>query len=330
MRDKAIDILVFVVTAGGLLLAAIYTEAFVPKGVTNPKVFDARPIEGRDNYYGVTQIGEQLVWMAGKNGKIIHSEDGGQTWQIQTTGVKNHLQDLDAWDENRAVAVGNGGIVLRSENGGKSWQEVEAPKSEVANKLLRVKVYPGGRAWAVGVLGALLFSTDYGVTWERRLEEKDSAWNDIAFLDGQTGWLVGEFGKIMRTGDGGSTWQEVRTPMESSLMAIAFRTPTEGIIAGLNGTIVQTLDGGQSWREVAESGTTEHLFEVFWSGREWVIVGNKGIIITGNPADNTWVAKRLSETELAWHTSISGKDSKLFIVGGTQGVRIDGKWSYLR
>ena len=40
-------------------------------------------ITNRDNFYGVHAGDKGHVWIVGYWGKIIHSPDGGKTWQIQ-------------------------------------------------------------------------------------------------------------------------------------------------------------------------------------------------------------------------------------------------------
>ena len=137
-----------IVIVGGLLYAAFFVKA-------QAVVTDVRPpaIERRDSFLGVAAPDEKTIWAVGSNGKIVRSDDGGASWSAQLTPVQVNLQSISAWSPEKAVVVGNGGIVLRTEDGGKTWQEVDVPKSEVANKLLRVRTYENGLGWAVGELG---------------------------------------------------------------------------------------------------------------------------------------------------------------------------------
>ncbi|WP_374483745.1 WD40/YVTN/BNR-like repeat-containing protein [Zoogloea sp.] len=286
-----------VVIIGGLLYAAFFVKAEPTTGELK-----ARPLERRDAFYGVVAPGGATLWAAGSNGKIVRSEDGGTTWGVQDSPVVSHLQSISAWDAQRAVAVGNRGLVVVTADGGKTWKEVKVPHSEVANKLLQVHTYADGVAWAVGELGAVLKTTDYGATWTRALEEKDQAWNDIAFI-GQAGWLVGEFGQILRTTDGGQTWAPVQSPVKSSLMSVSFRDALHGVAVGLAGTVLVTSDGGASWKDVPPL-TREHLNCVIWDGAGWVAVGDKGIRVSAGPEADNWKAGRISDQDLSWHTQI--------------------------
>ncbi|MBW7901983.1 MAG: glycosyl hydrolase [Rhodocyclaceae bacterium] len=305
-----------VVIIGGLLYAALFVKA-------EPAVdsLAIHPIERRDVFYGLTAPGAGTLWAVGSYGKIVRSDDGGQSWRIQPTPVVSHLQAIAAWDGERAVAVGNRGLVVITADGGKTWKEAQAPRSEVANKLMQVRAYPGGVAWAVGEVGAVLRSLDYGTTWERVMPEKDQAWNDI-FFDGPAGWMVGEFGQILRTTDGGANWAPVESPAGNSLMSVHFRDERHGVAVGLSGTALVTADGGQHWRQAPQL-TREHLNCVVWDGRSWVAVGDKGIRVTADAAGKDWKAGRIDERDLSWHTQIVSTGDAHVLAGANLSVLRD-------
>ncbi len=282
---------------GGLLYAALFVKA-------EPAIdrLQAHPLERRDVFYGVAVPDRSVLWAAGSYGKIVRSEDGGQSWGMQASPVVAHLQSISAWDAQRAVAVGNRGVVVVTDDGGKRWREIKVPHSEVANKLLQVRAYPDGVAWAVGELGAVLKTVDFGASWNRVLPEKDQAWNDIFFV-GKSGWLVGEFGQMLRTADGGDSWQPVPSPVKSSLMSVYFRDAQHGVAVGLAGTVLVSADGGATWKEGPQL-TREHLNCVIWQPSGWVAVGDKGVRLVADPDARSWKAGRISGKDLSWRTQI--------------------------
>jgi photosystem II stability/assembly factor-like uncharacterized protein len=264
--------------------------------------------------------------MAGSGGKVVRSADGGLSWQVQGTGVDEHLQDIAAWDGERAVAVGNDGVVIVTADGGASWSQVPTPRSEIANKLVRVRIFEPQAAWAVGVMGAILYSDDWGASWRRRSEEIDLAWNDIAFADPDNGWVVGEFGSMMHSPDGGTTWEQVEPVSERSLMAISFRDARHGVAVGLDGLVLRTDDAGVTWSEI-DVGTPLHLFDVVWDGSEWVAVGGMGVVVFGSRDGESWRAQRLSQRDLSWHTEVIAIDDGVFVAGASQGRWRNGEWT---
>jgi photosystem II stability/assembly factor-like uncharacterized protein len=321
-----VHVAVFVALIIALGLAAKHSESFVPKGKTLDGSYTENPFERRDRFFGTAVAGPH-IWIVGTEGKIVHSTDSGKTWEIQASGVEENLQDAAAWDERRAIIVGDDNLVLVTENGGETWKRVDAPKTRVVNKLHRVVTGAGGEAWAVGVMNTVLYSSDWGNSWQRKSKVMDVAVNDISVL-GDVLVCVGEFGNIWRSGDRGETWQAVELPIESSLMAVDFRDARNGVAVGLNGMVLVSSDQGKTWQKAQGVGTTEHLFDIAWHNDGWMAVGDSGVYLTGEKGESAWKAGKLSQRELGWHTELSRKNSGVVIVGITSGKLADGEWSY--
>jgi len=97
-------------------------------------------------------------------------------------------------------------------------------------------------AWAVGIEGAVLHTTDAGFNWTRINLNTDSL-NEVFFLDVQHGWAVGN--GIFYTHDGGQTWQQ-GTGFLGSLYSLYFIDEMTGWAAG-SGAVCRTTDGGATW-----------------------------------------------------------------------------------
>jgi photosystem II stability/assembly factor-like uncharacterized protein len=154
--------------------------------------------------------------------------------------------------------------------------------------------------------------------------------NDIAFADDAIGIVVGEFGRIKRTEDGGNTWEDIQSSVEISLTAVGARDRDNWVIVGLEGLILKSTDSGRTWVRVAEGVTKEHLFSLIRLEAGWFAVGNLGIYVTSDSDAEQWKSSSLSPTELMWHTDIAKIDSKLLIVGGTQGIFEKNEWAILK
>ncbi|HJV28445.1 MAG TPA: YCF48-related protein [Aromatoleum sp.] len=304
------------VIVGGLLYAGLFVKAEAVVQKVEPPA-----IERRDTFYSVATPDSQVVWAAGAGGKIVRSEDGGQSWVRQSSDTEVNLQGIAAWDSEHAMAVGNDGVVVVTGDGGRSWARAEIPASSNPNKLFRVRI-ASGAAWAVGEFGAVLRSTDRGATWSRVLPEEDRAWNDIAFV-GDSGWLVGEFGALMRTTDGGANWQAVATPNKVSLMALAFRDAAHGVAVGLAGTLLVTSDGGASWRQVP-AFTREHFYSVMWDDGRWLAVGDKGVMASADADAQTWQLGRVADGDVSWRTQVARVGTRYFLAGSNLAVLDNG------
>ena len=67
-------------------------------------------------------------WIVGNSGMIMHSTDGGATWNAQASGVTNNLQR--AFFVNARVGyVGMAGrsSILRTADGGETWERISLP-----------------------------------------------------------------------------------------------------------------------------------------------------------------------------------------------------------
>lgn len=64
------------------------------------------------------------VWLAGAPGtKVVHSSDGGKTWQVFSTGHTAPIRALHFIDPEHGWAAGDFGAILTTEDGGKTWKK---------------------------------------------------------------------------------------------------------------------------------------------------------------------------------------------------------------
>lgn len=162
------------------------------------------------NWQGVVAVTPSIIVLAGNEGLIIRSEDGGSSWsRISTSSV---LTVPDA-------------------------------------KFLRLKQAPNGDLWALAEFGNVLRSRDQGKSWTALRPRSDIGWNDIAFTKDRV-VIVGEFGKILTSEDQGQTWSERELPEASSLMSVAFLSKGLGVAVGLEGNVTLSADNGRTWTKL--------------------------------------------------------------------------------
>ena len=292
----------------GLLYAGLFIKP-APSGAAVP----IPALERRDAFFGIDMPAGGVLWAAGSRGKIVRSDDGGRNWARQATPTGEHLQDIAAWDAQRAIAVGNRGVVLRTEDGGRHWSNVTVPLSSVDNKLLRVRVTTDGRAFAVGEMGALLGSRDEGRSWQRLVPEQDVGFNGIAVV-GEHLWVVGERGAILHSADGGVSWHGQPAPVDRSLTAVAFRDDKRGVAVGLNGTILTTENGGLDWNDRSLQ-ELPHLYDIAAEADAWYAVGERDVLLRATVKAQDWQTSRATGASLAWHSEIAVRDGRRLYAG---------------
>jgi photosystem II stability/assembly factor-like uncharacterized protein len=105
------------------------------------------------------------VWVVGDDGDILHSTDGGEHWQSQTSGRTIQLSSVYASASQlglRVWAVGESGTVLHSVDGGERWQSQMSGTTQTLTAICG----DGAQLWTVGTDFTILYSGDDGLNWQ--------------------------------------------------------------------------------------------------------------------------------------------------------------------
>ena len=102
----------------------------------------------------------QNGWIAGFAGQILRSKDGGLTWTVQPSPVKNWLTSVSFDKANRGWITYDDGFLV-SEDSGETWKTVPVQGRFFLSRLSRM----GDSMWALGQ-SALLRQTS-GLEWKR-------------------------------------------------------------------------------------------------------------------------------------------------------------------
>jgi photosystem II stability/assembly factor-like uncharacterized protein len=121
----------------------------------------------------------------------------------------------------------------------------------------------------------------------------DVDFEDVCFINPNTGWTVGRSGQILHTTDGGKNWSIVNTGVGEYtwFSRVRFVDSNNGWIVGMGGIILHTSDGGNTWRSQT-SPTYDYLFDSFFidSLFGWA-VGQYGIILKTEDGGFHWTIK---------------------------------------
>lgn len=112
---------------------------------------------------------EQGAWLAGDDGLLLHSRDGGLNWtptQEPPAAVGNaHWRSIAVHGNHTWIVGDPGSHVLHSADGGASW---ELQLTGQPLPLHAVWFLDAHHGWAAGALGTLLSTRDGGRTWKRQ------------------------------------------------------------------------------------------------------------------------------------------------------------------
>jgi M6 family metalloprotease-like protein len=187
-------------------------------------------------------------WAVGAQGVIIHTSDGGSTWNVQDpgslSGMWESLMAVEFCDLNTGLAVGTSGLILKTTDGGSTWTKQASGAVATINGVhmmnpLTATVLGDGPC---GGAGNILRTNDGGATWTNQNNPTGEYLYSVDYLDAKNGIGVGIDGAIAKTTDGGSTWIRQESGVRSVLRDVKFISPSSAIIVGDWGVILKTID----------------------------------------------------------------------------------------
>lgn len=252
-------------------------------------------------------------WVVGDEGLILHTLNGGKSWERQQTGVRGSLRSV------HFLTPDVGWVVGREE-------------------------LPYGMSSA----GIVLFTDDGGLTWKRQLPNALPGLNQVRFVDAKTGFLFGDgseqfpFG-VFKTTDSGRSWEPIPGPRTTSWLAGDFYDGNSGILAGAwsrlaiirkDKAVDERVSGvlGGAWSQLAaadrsKASLADHadwlvgrdITALQILGKKTLAVGQGGLVLSSVSGGSAWgLPEKLLPTDvlanLDFHALASVKD-KVWIVG---------------
>jgi photosystem II stability/assembly factor-like uncharacterized protein len=206
------------------------------------------PTPQGNNLYGLSFINADTGTAVGYGGSIIRTTNGGDSWNVQPSGVTRWLIDVSFVDANNGTAVGgyipNISVILHTTDGGANWI---AQSSGVAGYHKSVSFSDVNHGTVVGSGGKIIHTTDGGANWILQTSGTTNLLNCVKFVDNNIGTVVGANGTILHTTDGGANWVLQTSGTTASLNSISFIDQNTATIVGSNATILRTNDGGANW-----------------------------------------------------------------------------------
>ncbi len=196
-----------------------------------------------------------FVLIGTENRKIFISTDKGNNWLSRSLEVREPCCVTMAADSTIYATTRLG--LYRSTDMGLSFDSIA---SHTLIHPTHMEVRENGDIW-VAHSGGLLYSNNYGLSWETRSPQIFPNSNPNIFADG-TIYICGG-GKFYKSTDFGLTWT---TPLSSSVnySCADFYDNMNGIVTGQNGLVLRTRDGGVTTEQMAFPETDYYLPKVFF------------------------------------------------------------------
>ena len=239
-------------------------------------------------------------WVAGDNGFLSRTDDGGRTWVKQTVDTQAAINDIYFRSKEDGFLLAGDTIFITRDSGAR-WTEARrflpAEFQGATAELYSVRFSSKRKGWVVGSISKndivvdsiLVYTDDAGMTWQRQRAPSRFELIHLDFVDDKHGWIVGADGTILYTDDEGHTWTGQHSDTKATLYHINFRNARNGWAVGERGTILRTVDGGQIWLPVESKVRATLLSVQFVNDDEGWIVGRNGIVMRSGDGGQTWI-----------------------------------------
>lgn len=220
-----------------------------------------------DEAWGAVYVSANSRSLTG--GKIVHTIDGGDTWQIQKSatfdGADAFPNVVHFWDSQNGVCLGdpNNGYfeIYTTTDGGKNWTRVSSSRIPVNQKdetgVVGCYCICSDTVYFSTTKGRLFRSVDRGATWTANQTPLSDIFN-VAFRNGQCGVIndknVDSF-SAYRTDDGGETWIAIADSNNFYSSALAYIPGTDTLLSvGIypNAGISYSVDDGVTFTNYAD------------------------------------------------------------------------------
>lgn len=123
-------------------------------------------------------------------------------------------------------------------------------------------------------------------TWRHAVKGSYPGFNDITFINPNTGFAVGLGGGIYKSTDAGETWVQKESNINADLHAVYFLNENTGFVGASERKFLKTLDGGETWTVdsiLAIPQDNGHIYGIYFSDANtgWIMASQSANTGTG-------------------------------------------------
>ena len=228
------------------------------------------------NLYSVYFLNDYTGWAVGYHGKMLKTTNSGENWFNQDSRTTQDLSSVFFANKDTGWAVGYSSEFIKTTNGGDYWLTHYELTNNPAN-LNSIIFTDNNTGWAVGGQlgdGWSYKTTNGGINWVNSVGS-NNLFEEVFFVNKNTGWIVGYNGTILKTTNG-SNWVSQSSGTTSILTKVYFINENTGWVAGTYGgftEILKTTNGGTNWISKTITSTGGSLNSLFFIniGTGWAV-----------------------------------------------------------
>jgi len=249
-------------------------------------------------------------WAVGHDGVILHTANGGDTWELQLSGRTANDQLIAAMERKVAAEPA-------SEEAKKLLAEAKRYKEQGADKpFLDVWFSDAQNGYAVGAYNLIVRTRDGGKSWEPWFDRTDNPkfFNLYAIRPvGADVYIAGEGGVVLKLDATAQRFKVLAVPYTGSFFGVA--DAGSAVIAfGLRGNVYRSDNGGAAWTKV-DAGLTAAVVGATRTSTGALLLADAG----GRVASSTDGGRTFSKLALKQAVPLTGiadiGDGKLALVG---------------
>lgn len=187
---------------------------------------------------------EHHGWAAGHGGVVLHSADGGETWQKQMDGAEASRLILDYYGNGAGASLADAAVYLERENILTSYGGTQP--------IMAVHFIDENVGFIGGLFNRLFRTVDGGKSWEpwQHLIDNSGELHFYAITaDASAVYLTGEMGMVWRMRQGEERFSETPTGYDGTLFGV-LSTGDALLAFGMRGSLYRSENAGDDWQRI--------------------------------------------------------------------------------
>jgi len=298
------------VARAGDRLVAVGQRGHIVVSTDRGATWKQSPVPVSSDLTSVFFVDASEGWAVGHDGVILHSHDGGDSWEVQLTG--RSANELLVWAMKRKVVA-----EPASDDAKKLLAEAMRYQEQGADKpFLDVWFADPRIGYAVGAYNLIFRTSDGGKHWEAWFDrtENPKFFNLYAIRPaGNSLYIAGEGGLVLKLDAAGQRFRAVATPYDGSFFGVA-DAGTSALLFGLRGNVYGSNDGGATWSKV-DAGLAASVVAATRSADGAVLLADAG----GRVSSSTDGGRTFTKVTLKQSVPVTGLveigEARLVLVG---------------
>ena len=304
------------VARAGNRLVSVGQRGHIVVSNDNGATWKQSPVPVSSDLTAVYFVDDRLGWAVGHDGVILHSGDGGDTWQLQLDGRK--ANDLLVAAMERKLAAEPASATAKALSA-----EAQRYKDQGADKpFLDVWFSDAKNGYVVGAYNLIFRTEDGGATWESLFDRTDNPkfFNLYAIRRAANElYIAGEGGLVLKLDPASKRFVALTVPYKGSFFGVA-GAGSAVLVYGLRGNVYRSDDAGKTWAK-ADAGLPAAIVSAARASNGAILLADGGGRIASS-ADGGRTFAKVALKNPAPLTGFATIGSNNFVLVGPRGATV--------